>query len=256
MVGNEMSLSTPVSRRKLSSASTASISVSLPCGASRSNQARKRVIAAPSRLCAARAPAISAWFFIAFISAIGSEPRAGLPPPSRHNAGERVGRARLVEPHGLALERAEIAREVASGARTSAISSSAWRTSLPSLPRVDIERRPALARNEREGERQRRMRDVGAADVERPGDVLRVGHHQRVGAQLGDLAAHALELVGRAFAGEFQLAQAHRLAGGGAGRSVHSASIGFSSTATNSAPAAAQALRSLSALSAVCSQGS
>ena len=80
MVGNEMSFNRPLSRRKLSSASTASISVSLPVGASRSSQARKRAIATPSRLCAARAPAISAWFFTAFISAIGSAPRTGLPP--------------------------------------------------------------------------------------------------------------------------------------------------------------------------------
>ena len=64
------------------------------------------------------------------------------------------------------------------------------------LAAVDIERRPALARDEREGERQRRMRDVGAADVERPGDVLRIGHHQRVGAQLFQFGADALELVG------------------------------------------------------------
>ena len=62
MVGNDTSFSAPVSRRKLSSAATASISVSLPVGASRSSQARKRAIAAPSRACAARAPAISAAF--------------------------------------------------------------------------------------------------------------------------------------------------------------------------------------------------
>ena len=86
---------------------------------------------------------------------------------------------------------------------------------------------------------------VGAADVERPGDVLRVRHHQRIGAQLGELGAHALELVGRAFAGELEIAQDHRLPVGGAGRSVHSASIGLSSTATSSAPAAAQALLQL-----------
>ena len=37
-------------------------------------------MATPSRWCAAREPAISAWFFVAFISAIGSAPRIGLPP--------------------------------------------------------------------------------------------------------------------------------------------------------------------------------
>src|SRR6478752_7521850 len=46
MVGNETSFNAPVSRRNVSSASTASISVSAPEGASRSIQARQRVSAA------------------------------------------------------------------------------------------------------------------------------------------------------------------------------------------------------------------
>ena len=100
MVGNETSLSRPVSRRKLSSASTASISVRLPPGASRSNQARKRVTAAPSRSCAARAPAISAAFFTAFIGAIGSPPRMILPPFSATRraiaSGQAAGSSRTV----------------------------------------------------------------------------------------------------------------------------------------------------------------
>ena len=59
MVGNETSFSAPVSRRKVSSASTASISVSAPEGASRSIQARKRASATASRRCAVRVPSIS-----------------------------------------------------------------------------------------------------------------------------------------------------------------------------------------------------
>jgi len=43
---------------------------------------------------------------------------------------------------------------------------------------------------------------------------------------------------------------------GGAGRSLHSASIGLSSTATSVAPTVSQAFFSLSAPSYVCSQGS
>src|SRR5216684_3413832 len=83
MVGNETSLRTPVSRRKFSSASTASISVSLPAAAVRSNQARKRG-AAPD-LAAARAD----------------------------QASDRVCRARRVEAHGAMRrpERLEVARE-------------------------------------------------------------------------------------------------------------------------------------------------
>ena len=44
------------------------------------NQARKLAIAAPSRSCAARAPASSAGFFFAFMSVIGSAPMSALPP--------------------------------------------------------------------------------------------------------------------------------------------------------------------------------
>ncbi len=178
-----MSFSRPVSRRKLSSASTASISVSLPFGASRSSQARNRAIATPSRLCAARLPAISAWFFTAFISVIGSAPRTGLPPLAAMQPRQRVGGARLVEPHGLALEFGEVAREIVGRAQLGDLFQRVARF-VVELAAVHIERRPALARDHREGERQRRMRHVRAADVEGPGDVLRVRHHQHVGAQL------------------------------------------------------------------------
>ena len=81
------------------------------------------------------------------------------------------------------------------------------------LDRIDIECRATLVRHQREGERQWRMRHVGAADVEGPGHVLRIGHQQQVGAQFVDFGADALELVGGALAGELELAQAH-----GAGR--------------------------------------
>ena len=80
MVEKASSLRRPVSSRRASSFSTASISVSLPDGASRASQARKRVTAAPSRRCAARVPAISAAFFTAFMSEIGSGPTSAAPP--------------------------------------------------------------------------------------------------------------------------------------------------------------------------------
>ena len=55
------------------------------------------------RAVGARAPAISAWFFTAFISVIGSAPRCGLPPCLVSRLRESVGCARLVEPYGLVL---------------------------------------------------------------------------------------------------------------------------------------------------------
>ena len=48
------------------------------------------------------------------------------------------------------------------------------------LAAVDIER-PALARHQREREHHRRVRNVAAADVEQPGDRVRIADHERVG---------------------------------------------------------------------------
>src|SRR5229473_3484318 len=59
-VGNETSFNAPVSRRKVSSASTVSISVSTPLGASRSIHARNRASATASRRCALRVPSAAA----------------------------------------------------------------------------------------------------------------------------------------------------------------------------------------------------
>ena len=105
-------------------------------------------------------------------------------------------------------------------------------------------------------ERQRRMRDIGAANVESPGDVLRIGHHQRVGAQFGESRRGCAAAFRRVLSPANLMSRKVTGPCGGAGRSFHSASIGLSSTATSVAPAAAQALRSFSALSVVCSQGS
>ena len=74
----------------------------------------------------------------------------------------------------------------------------------------DIERRAALARNDGGRERQRRMADVGAADVEGPGHRVRIGDDQRVGAQICDLGLDARELGVGLLAGEAQVVQRHR----------------------------------------------
>src|ERR1700736_5038852 len=89
MVGNETSFSAPVSRRNVSSASTASISVSAPLGASRSIQARKRASATASRRCAVFVPWISVAFLTALSRLSGSLPRTGFSPAAaitRHQA--------------------------------------------------------------------------------------------------------------------------------------------------------------------------
>src|SRR5262249_33028030 len=153
MVGKEMSLSSPVSRRKLSSAATASISVSLPRGASRSNQARKRVTAAPSRRGAGRAPAISGAVLTAFIRAMGEGRARDLAAVAGDEARGRVRRSRLIEPHGLLLsaERCERVHEIGRLAHIGE-GLQAVANVVRELSSVDIERRPSRLRNDGEGE--------------------------------------------------------------------------------------------------------
>ena len=78
---------------------------------------------------------------------------------------------------------------------------------------MHVQRRLAFARDNREGECQRGMRHVGAANVERPGDVLRIRHYQRVGAKCFQFGLNALELIGGALAGEFEVAHGDCTAG-------------------------------------------
>ena len=130
----------------------------------------------------------------------------------RDQPRQRIGRARLVQPHGLVLELAKIAGELIGRAHVAEFFQRVAYL-VVELDRIDIECRATLVRHQREGERQWRMRHVGAADVEGPGHVLRIGHQQQVGAQFADFGADALELVGGTLAGELELAQAH-----GAGR--------------------------------------
>src|ERR1700674_4700510 len=118
MVGKETSFNAPVSRRNVSSASTVSISVSAPDGASRSIQARNRASATASRWCAVRVPSISVMFLQAFSSAVGSL--------------QMVARA------------------------------------VGELAVIDEDFWAAILRHQRIGQRQWRMRDVGAADIEGP----------------------------------------------------------------------------------------
>ena len=150
MVGNEMSFSRPVSRRKVSSAATASISVSLPSGASRSSQARKRATAAPSRRCAARAPAISACVLDRLHQRDRIGAARGLPPLPATIRGARRRRWPDRGARVLCLS-ARVARKVVGARRWRVVSSGAHRVG--ELASVDIERGPALRGNDREGQR-------------------------------------------------------------------------------------------------------
>src|SRR5262249_18806334 len=205
MVGNEISWSAPVSRRKLSSAATASISVSLPDGASLSNQARKRDTAMPSRLWAARLPTISARFFVAFKDAIGSAPRCGLPPCSasrRVKASEALAWSRR-KVLSLKLSRS---RARSSGAHIGEFFQGVT-DSVAELGRFNVEGRPAFLRDDRECKRQRRVRHVAATDVESPRNVLGIRDQQGVSAQFLQLSTDTFKFAGRGFASERDFAQ-------------------------------------------------
>src|SRR6516164_9052263 len=110
IVGKETSLSLPVSRRKLSRASTASISVSCPLAAAPSNQARKRTTAAPSRRCAARALDLDR-----VLHRLHQHDRVAtareLAAVAGDEARERIRSGRLIDAHGLfgLAERREVA---------------------------------------------------------------------------------------------------------------------------------------------------
>ena len=75
------------------------------------------------------------------------------------------------------------------------------------LAAVHVERGPPFERDQGVGERQRRVGDIRPANIECPGDVLRVGNEQCVGAQARHFRTDTLEFVGRAFAGELEFAQ-------------------------------------------------
>ena len=144
MVGNETSFSRPLSRRKLSSASTASISVR-PRGASRSNQAKNFVTAAPSRSCAARAPAIS----VGVLHRLHRRDRIAaahdLAAVLDDEARDRFGAGRGIEPHGAMrlAELGEIALEGGVGAHLGDLLETGAHI-VAELAQIDIERRPAL----------------------------------------------------------------------------------------------------------------
>ena len=121
---------------------------------------------------------------------------------------------------------------------------------------IDEHRGPAVLRHQRIGQRQRRMRDVGAADVEGPRHRVRIRQHQRLDAESCDLQPDPLELVGLRFAGKLRAVNRRPGRAAAAGRSVQTESSGLLSTATSSAPALAQAAASRSAAAEVCSHGS
>ena len=167
---------------------------SSPLGASRASQARNRVTAAPSRRCAARVPSSSTGFLHAFGSRHGSAARwicaAGRAEPVEHPG--RGGRRIDLHPcRSAARARRAPAPSRSGGSIVDARCRDGGRGRATSLRRSMNSVTRAVVAQDREGQRQRRVRHVAAADVEQPGD--RFGHrqHRRGDALLGQRARRA-----------------------------------------------------------------
>ena len=209
MVGNDRSLSAGLARRKVSSALTASISVRRPRGASTANQARKFVIAAPSRSCAAREPASSAGFFFAFMSVIGSAPMSAL-PPARSIAWVKIGgRGPGVEGDACALPAKVLDKAEQSvgleHVRLAAETVAAYARELSPVQEYD---RTPLTRQIGPAKRQRRIGDVRAANIEQPRQIVRIADQETL--RRPDRLTHARNLRPGAFARESELVRRDR----------------------------------------------
>jgi hypothetical protein len=147
-------------------------------------------MAAPSRRWAARMPSISVAFLTAFGAAAHRSTGRGDDPR------EAVGGRRLIETDGPSAggEGRESRLEVDRFARFSQLFQ-AVAGGVAELASVDEDGRAALAWDQREAERERRVRDVGAANVEGPGECVRVRDDERVVAAVGDLLADPGQLV-------------------------------------------------------------
>ena len=75
---------------------------------------------------------------------------------------------------------------------------------------VDEHGRTAVFRHQRVGQRQRRMRDVGAADVESPGHCVRIRQHQRIDAELCNFQPDTLQFLGFDLAGKLRTVNSDR----------------------------------------------
>ena len=206
-----MSLSTPVSRRKLSERFDG-VDLGERTGG---RLAREPGEKAHDRRAVAHMRGAPARDLDRILDRLHQRDRIGPARDLAAGAGDKprkcVGSGGLIEAHGLAgvAERRQVRREGLGRAHVGKRLELMTHV-VRELAPVDIQRGPAFARDGRERERQRRMRDVGAADVEGPGHRMRVGHDQHVGFELPDLRAEARELGRRFLAGVADVVQHDR----------------------------------------------
>ena len=199
-------------------------------------------IAAPSRSCAARAPASSTGFFFAFMSVIGSAPISALPPARSIAWVKQAGDGRGVEGDARALP-AQILDELEQSVGLQHVRMTAERLR-GSLASACVRRETATGRplsgTIGPAERQRRIGDVRAADVEEPREIVRIADREAratspSACRTRAIFAAVLSPAKRRLCGDDR-AQAARAAD-----RARSRRSGCASTATSAAPAFSQA---------------
>ena len=196
-----MSRSLPVAARIASSLRTTSISVSPPSGAVRSSQARNSAIAAPSRRCAARAPAISASVLVALGRMQGSRSQTTSAAPAAAIRSDTQAGA-LALSTATRPASASSAGPNASRRRHRDLGAEMRAHRVVALRRVGEEIDPRVGVEDGEGERHRGAGDVRAADVEQPGDGIGQRQHRRGEIPLHEAAGDLAALVGGLAPGE------------------------------------------------------
>ena len=80
---------------------------------------------------------------------------------------------------------------------------------------IDEQRGLAARGHQGKGERERRVADVGAADVEQPGDGIEQGEEHRIGLVALQVSCTSAIFLSGAPPGKFETMRDHRSGGGG-----------------------------------------
>ena len=154
-------------------------------------------MATPSRRCAARAPLISTAFLIALGRMQGSGAGTNLAPSASSACANRIGavsgssrtlRLRLAE-------RLELLRQRRGLGDIEQTRASSPLHIVADLGGVDEQSRPTARRHDGVSERDGRVSDIAAADVEQPGDRIQHGEQHGVDFLVLEQRLHVADLV-------------------------------------------------------------
>ena len=146
----------------------------------------------------------------AFIRPIGSGPTSAEPPAASTRRTRATAPVAAVDTD-LGLVLGQAVEGVGEGLRPGDVGNSAERRAglVRHLGGIEEHGRAAALGDDRVAERQGRMGDVAAADVERPGEVVGIGDDKGADLVLAELLADARQLVLAALAGKLDRVRAH-----------------------------------------------